>query len=262
MSGFTREWLALRAPFDTEARSEELARRFIGAWTRRPRIADLGAGAGANVQYLARLAPPEIIWRLFDSDAALLAEAARNAGSLGSLEILHGDLSHDLARMLDGVNAVSASAVMDLASAPWFDGLAEIAAKRRLPLLFALSVDGRLAFSPKDARDGPVVAAFARDQHRDKGLGPALGPDAPRHMAERLSALGARVTLAPSDWRIPAGASPMLAAMVEGIASAASQASPDDAADFTAWAKRRKRAIERHALSLVVGHQDLLALWP
>ena len=262
LSGFSREWLALRAPFDTQARSEELARRFIAAWTLRPRVADLGAGTGANIRYLARLAPPGVIWRLFDSDAALLAEAARNTASLGSLEILHGDLARDLSRTLDGLNALSASAMMDLVSARWFDGLAAAAVKRRLPLLFALSIDGRLAFFPDDEIDGVVAAAFARDQHRDKGFGAALGPDAPRYMAERLGDLGARVTLVPTDWRIPANAPLMLSAMVEGIANAASQASAEDAAAFAAWAKRRHEAIGRNALTLVVGHQDLLAIWP
>ncbi len=85
-----------------------------------------------------------------------------------------GDLARDLEALTAGADALTASALMDLVSASWFDTLAAIAASRRLPLLFTLSVDGRHVLTPEDTDDGRVFTAFAQDQRRDKGLGHAL----------------------------------------------------------------------------------------
>jgi len=249
---FSSEWLALRAPFDTRARDAGLARRFATALPPSPLIVDLGAGTGANALTLAPLLP-QARFRLVDNDPALLAIARARL----PCETVQADLTGDLAALLDGADAVSASALMDLVSASWFDALAAQAAKRRLPLLFTLNVDGRHAFTPADSGDAAVFAAFARDQGRDKGFGPALGADALRYMRERLSSLGARVSLAPSDWHVSDDGRALLSAFLDGMAEAATRAAPADAAAIAGWLKRR----QAQAPSLTVGHQDLLALW-
>lgn len=261
MSGFTRAWLALREPFDRRSRSEALARAFAAALSADARVVDLGAGAGANMRYLAPLVRPSVQWRLVDSDASLLAAAGDLLPRDRSVETMQIDLSRDLAAALDGADAVTASALMDLVSANWLDTLSEIAARRRLPLLFALSADGKRTFAPADEADPMVLAAFRSHQLGDKGFGSALGPEAPSRMKSRLEALGAEVRIAASDWRIGRDAPSMLAAMIDGIAAAAGEVAPDRIDDIAAWRRRRHDARARASLSMVVGHKDVVALW-
>src|SRR5690242_7045862 len=77
MSGFSRDWLQLRAPFDLAARSGALAEAFAAAVRRakhRPlRLIDLGAGIGGNARALAPLVAIDQAWELVDNDAMLLA---------------------------------------------------------------------------------------------------------------------------------------------------------------------------------------------
>ncbi len=254
---FSAAWLALRAPFDGKARSTALARQFVVALPPSPLIVDLGSGTGANALALAPLVGRQARFRLVDNDPALL-EIAR---SRLPCEVVQADLTRDLATMLDDAQAVTASALMDLVSSQWFDALAGLAASRHLPLLFTLSVDGRHALTPADTDDGRVLAAFARDQRQDKGFGPALGPEAPRHMHDRLVALGARVSLARSDWTADRDGPELMRAFIDGMAEAAARAAPAEAAAIASWRKRRQAQIDEGAFSLTVGHQDLLATW-
>jgi hypothetical protein len=258
MTGFSPDWLALRAAADMEARDAALAQRFVAALPVSPLIVDLGAGTGANAAALVPLVGPMARFRLVDNDRALL-EIARMRSP--QFETVVGDLARDLDRLTAGADAITASALMDLVSDTWFDTLAAMAASRRLPLLFTLSVDGRHALIPEDADDGPVFAAFAQDQMRDKGLGPALGPDAPRHMRERLTMLGARVSLARSDWQIGRDGHALMAAYIGGVAEAAARAAPAEGPAIAAWRTRRQKVVGDGSLSITVGHQDLLALW-
>jgi SAM-dependent methyltransferase len=261
MTGFSPGWLALRAPFDGQARDRALAQSFAAALPRAPLIVDLGAGTGTNVLALAPLAGPGTRFRLVDNDRALLDIArARLADSI-QFETMHGDLDRDFERLTADAGAITASALMDLVSATWFDALTAQAASRRLPLFFTLTVDGRHEFMPADGDDGPVFAAFARDQRRDKGLGPALGPDAPRHMHDRLIMLGARVSTADSDWKIGGDGRELASSYIRGVAEAAARAAPADAAAISAWLGLRQKQIADGSLAITVGHKDLLALW-
>jgi hypothetical protein len=261
MTGFSPAWLDLRAPFDGRARDTALAQKFVAALPRSPLIVDLGSGAGANVLALAPLSAPGTRFRLVDNDRALLEIARVRLTGLIPFEIAPGDLTHDIDGAIAGADAITASALMDLVSAPWFDDLAAAAVSRRLPLFFTLTVDGRHELIPADGGDGRVFAAFSRDQRRDKGFGPALGPDAPRHMHDRLTALAARVSLADSDWKIGSDGRELMAAFVAGVAEAAVRTAPAEAATTASWLERRQKQIADGSLSLTVGHQDLLALW-
>lgn len=254
---FSSHWLALRAPFDARARNAGLVRQFVTALPAAPLIVDLGSGTGANALALASLVGHQARFRLVDHDPRLL-EIARSRLHCEAVPV---DLNRDLARLLDDADAITASALMDLVSASWFDGLADLAAARQLPLLFTLSVDGRHMMTPAHTDDSRVFTAFARDQRRDKGFGPALGPEAPRHMHARLAALGARASLAASDWTIGRDGADLMAALIEDISEAAARAAPADAGPIASWRKQRQIQIDDGALALTVGHQDLLALW-
>ena len=109
-------------------------------------------------------------------------------------------------------------------------------------LLFALSVDGRHRWTPRDRHDADVGALFAAHQRRDKGFGPALGAArrtgaAARRCAPPATACTARA--ATGGWTAARDAGTRCAlqrAMVDGIAGAACEQDPAAAARVQALA--------------------------
>lgn len=253
---FSAAWLALREPADRRARNPDLraaAGAFLAA-VPAPLVLDLGCGTGATRRALAADAPGDARWRLVDHDAGLLAEAAREGG-----EPVSADLADVPALPFDGVRLVTASALLDLASAAWIEAVAARAAGAGAGVYATLSYDGQFHWEPSRSEDAEVIAAFNRHQRRDKGLGgPALGPEAPAALAAALAARGYAVRTAPSAWvlRAPADA-PLLAALAEGVAAAAAE---EGAAEAGAWGQARRAA--RAGVSATVGHVDLLAVPP
>lgn len=287
MSGFATGWLALREPYDHAARSAALDRHFAGTLRDTTgggavALVDLGGGIGSTVRALAPLIGGRQDWTVVDHDPGLLdalpsamadwATARGLAAVTGArkVSITGEDLalsvtgrSADLAAgplpdLLADAVGVTASALLDLVSAAWLEQLA--AALDGRPALFALSYDGRLAFDPPDPLDNDVRDLFDRHQRRDKGLGPALGPDS-ANVAERiLTGRGHGVSRAESPWRLGDGDSTLSGELIEGFAAAASEQAPDRAAELAAWRMRRLAAVESGGVRLTVGHVDLLAL--
>jgi SAM-dependent methyltransferase len=262
MSGFAKDWLALREPYDHAARSAALASRFAAALGPAPRLLDLGCGTGANLRYLApRLASGQG-WLCVDHDRDLLTEAAavlgrwqHETGWQGGIAFEPHDLADDLESLPVGTG-VTASALLDLTSAAWLDRLAGRC--RQTPLLIALSFDGRLSWRPALAEDELVAARFVAHQRTDKGFGQALGPDAAAHLAGRLETQGHRVTTATSDWQLGPADRPLLEPMLGGIVGAAGAIDQDRR--LAQWAEIRRSQLDRGELGLTVGHIDLLAL--
>lgn len=256
MSGFSADWLALRAGADARARDPALLARLADHPGDGPlRILDLGAGTGANLRALAPLIGAPQHWVLADGDAALLQRAAPAGGA--TLERRVVDLASGLEALFDPPpDLVTASALLDLCGAAWLNRLAGCAAACGAVLHAALSYDGREAWEPAHPLDSEVLAAFHADQRRDKGLGPALGPDAHGYLAERLRRRGYRVHAAPSDWRLalPADAA-LIRALADGTAAAVAHALGGARAG-------RWRAARAEARGVLIGHRDLLALPP
>lgn len=255
---FSETWLALRAGYDTTARSPVLERelaRWAAARTaaagRALSVVDLGAGTGNNQRHLAPRLPVEQSWTLVDADPALL-EAARRADP--SVAVRGVDLAADLeAAIPETTDLVTASALIDLVSAGWLERLLARVDAVGAALLVVLTYDGRTAWQPPDPVDGRVVELVNRHQRTDKGFGPALGPDAGPALA-RLA--GARVSQATSDWVIAPNDAPMRSALVEGWTAAAIEISPGEATEIDAW---RSRSLGRQA-RLTVGHLDQLVM--
>ena len=257
MSGFSAEWLALRGSFDAAGRSRHLAESFAEAIGAEGPIVDLGAGTGANLRYLRGIVGSDRRWRLAEMDAGLLAQAPVGPG----IEHWQCDLRWALDDLLQDAAGVTGSALLDLVSASWMMQLASIMARRRLPALFALSYDGRIAFAPADPLDEVVVEAFNRHQATDKGFGPALGPEAVRHLRAALRAAGAAVVAERSDWTIAPSDAVMALAMIEGLVAPALAMAPANPEAIADWARRRRTRIADAALAITVGHRDLLATW-
>lgn len=285
---FDSDWLTLRESFDHAARSVALARRLVERLPQRPRLLDLGAGTGSLFRFLAPIIGRRQDWILMDADDALLEDAfgrtaawARRQGfaatspgdalhvvtprGLWRMQAVQSDLTPSpgaLRRTLPlagEVDAIVCSALIDLVSSAWmarqFDAL-------RVPFLACLTVDGRDAWAPAHPADALVHSAFRRDQSRDKGFGPALGPAAPSVALKLLAARGFVTASAASDWPIPRTALRMQRAMIDGTADAARNARPARAAAIAEWQEARLRQAMRARLAIRIGHRDILALPP
>ena len=283
--GFGLDWLRLREPHDLRARSRDLARQFGKAVRARAGnetadVVDLGAGSGANFRALAPLISGDQHWRLVDHDRALLAHQAaeiaqwaRGQGwrvthgsnvvtisALGSRWQAHGvefDLSRDLPSLPLSAHGVTCAALLDLVSPAWLEGLADRIAAARVPFLAASNVDGRRHWEPTHPEDAAIARAFADHQHREKGFGPALGPDAPAKLETLFRARRYRVTTIAGEWRLGAADPVMLAALVDGTAEAASETDP--AQSWGRWRADRRASLAEGMLRLAVGHVDILA---
>jgi SAM-dependent methyltransferase len=250
---FDLAWLALREPADAAARDPGLLEAAIAhlAGEAAPRVLDLGCGSGATCRAFAGR-PRGVRWRLVDNDPVLLAAASRACGA--GVEVVRQDLA-DIERLpLEGVRLVTASALLDLCSRAWIGALASRLAAAEIGVYAALSYDGRLRWEPAAEGDAAVVTAFNRHQRRDKGLGPALGPEGAASLAAELGRRGYRVGTAPSPWRLGPAEAALQRAMIDGVARAAGEV------ELAAggWAQARRAA--SGASTCIVGHLDVLAL--
>jgi SAM-dependent methyltransferase len=252
LPSFSAEWLALREPADAAARSTELADALApGA----RRIVDLACGTGANIRFLAPRLPRASDWLAVDNDARLLAALAPPAGT--KVSMLQLDLAHALDDVpLTGCHLVTASALLDLVSAPWLARLAARCAEAGADVLFALTYDGRIEWSPAEEGDDRVRELVNRHQLRDKGFGAALGPGAAAAAVETLRVLGYEVRTAPSDWVLGLQSSPLQTVLIDGWASAAAEIAPAEGDPLRRWARRRRAHVADGRSTLRVGHVD------
>lgn len=257
--GFSADWLTLRRAADGRARSQRLiAQAFQSAPpdVQPMRIVDLGAGTGATLAALSGLDPRRQAWTLVDADPALLARVPAPEDSCITVATRVADLSGPDPFWEEAPHLVTASALFDLAGAPFIDALAAALAEASAPLLAMLSYDGTLQMSPPHGSDTAVRDAFNADQRSGKGLGgTALGPDAAGVLALALTRQNFCVTMVASPWRLTAerdGA--LIAKTLEGIAQAARERIAPATVDT--WLDARLNGTQ----AITVGHVDLLAI--
>lgn len=253
MSGFSADWLSLRATADDRAINPAVAARLADTLgcRRELRIVDLGAGTGATLRRVAPRLPARQHWQLVDNDPALLARI-RPPGGVGVATAVV-DLAGDLdALFAPPPDLVTASAFFDLAGAAWIDAFVERLAGTGGAVYATLTYDGRELWEPAHRLDMAALVAFHADQQRDKGLGFALGPDAPAYLAHRLREAGYAVETGPSDWRLVAPRDArLIAALAQGSAEAITPSLGEEA---RIWADARLTA---RAVS--IGHLDIFA---
>lgn len=258
---FSADWLSLREPFDRAARAVEPKARFRQwlATQRHGTIIDLGGGTGSTVRAIdpdARLA-----WLVVERDQALIAEGRR---LMPALDYLEADLQQNLDTLLpDECMAITASALIDLVSLRWLEGLVELCSKRRLPLYIALTYDGRQRWRPGDIFDAEAKRLFNRHQCGDKGFGPALGPKACDALRDLLDNRNGEIVEGESSWKIEPHDRAIQSALLEGYRTAAFEiAEPAQMGEIEAWSEARQTRIDKGVSRHSVGHRDFLWIPP
>jgi hypothetical protein len=260
-------WLGLREAADAAARARELVRQLrarlpAGSWL----IHDLACGSGAMGRWLAPLLPGSQRWVLHDRDADLLALAAVEVP--GSAADGHGvevetrvsDVTQLAPTDFAGATLVTASALLDLLTWDELAALTRACAGAGCPVLFTLSVTGRVRLVPADPLDARVASAFDAHQRRRTPRGQLLGPDAVAAAREGFRRLGAEVVVKPSAWRLGATDSDLAVEWLTGWVDAACAQEPALIRDADRYRRRRLGEAAAGALAVTVGHADLLVL--
>ena len=261
MSGFSINWLDLREPADMAARDKTLAAQVVEYLhtdaDRSPVIVDLGSGTGSTLRALTLLGAKQCVWRLIDHDPALLNEALRRHGQHEIIEDYEADLLDIDALPLGAATLLSASALFDLASADLVDHLVEKLARQASAFYAALNYDGRTQWTPAHPFDQHVLQAFNEDQRRDKGLGPALGPQSSAHLQQALERAGYHVQIADSAWDLGPAQQQLVADLIRGIKGAVAAGYGLDKQSLDDWeAFRLENSVTGRC---IIGHLDVLA---
>jgi len=281
MNDFSPEWLRLREPADHRSRSAEItsavARLF--ADRRNMSIVDLGSGLGSNLRALAPALPCDQSWRLVDHDPHMLdaarEELARWAPARGdgdALVLQPGGqrvavTTHclDLAHAVDALfeprpDLVTAAALFDLVSADWIDKLVDAAERHRVPVYAALTYDGDDWGEPAHPLDEAMLEALHVHQHRDKGFGPAAGPDGIAIMRQRFASRRFDVQTARSSWVLDDGDAAMLTMLGDGVIQAVRETGFLGADELREWRHAHMPDGRWRGVRWTVGHVDLLAV--
>ena len=264
----TPSWLELREAADSSARAPELVGRLCrriaaeAGWS----IHDLACGSGAMGRWLAPLLPGPQHWVLHDRDADLLAIAATNVpgpaadGNDVMVETRVSDVTRLTPDDLAGTTLVTASALLDLLTWDELTRLIHACSGAGCPVLFALSVTGRVQLLPPDPLDARISAAFNAHQRRRTARGRLLGPDAVEAAVEGFRRLGAEVVVRPSPWCLGPAESDLAVEWVTGWIDAACEQEAELAPDAELYRRRRLREAAAGSLAVTVAHADLLVL--
>lgn len=262
MSGFDKDWLALREPADRAARHDglvaDLARHL--ADMENARILDIGCGTGSTWRSLKDRMPGEVGWTLLDHDPGLLEEAQRRIGQDSQVAFRRHDLNDIDGLPLESVDVVTASALFDLCSERFCEAVAGRLASARIGLYAALNYDGIMDWSLPHPLDERMVDLFNRHQRTDKGFGTALGPDATSCLARQFAARGYDVRIGNSPWRMDASSTALQVELLNGLRRPLLEMSELSEKEVDDWLEYRLAAIGQPGSSCRVGHTDLLAL--
>jgi hypothetical protein len=217
-------------------------------------------------RWLAPLLAGPQHWVLHDRDADLLARAESDVpdpaadGAAVTVETSLSDVTRLGREELAASDLITASALLDLLTEDELAALVGACARARCPVLFALSVTGRVQLLPADPLDSRVAASFDAHQRRVTSRGRLRGPDAVGTAVAAFGKLGAETVVESSPWRLGAEDADLAAEWFAGWIGAACEQDPDLAADAERYSRRRLWEAETGCLTVIVGHADLLVL--
>ncbi len=268
MSGFSIEWLNLREASDHRARDRHLLKTTAN-WlndlkSKDKVIVDLGSGTGSTIRGLQRSTTlaPSIQWRLVDNDPELLAEAINRHSEEYSIEGFLVDLSATHKLPLESVSLITASALLDLVSGNFIRNLCQLIKEKNegRPLGFysALNYDGCIKWTPFHPLDAAIAMNFNTDQRRDKGFGPALGPDATDFLKTQFHSTKFQCLSAKSPWLLGSADYLLTESLINGISGVAIQTDGLTNSDIQDWKTFRIKNVRTGTCYL--GHTDVLVL--
>jgi hypothetical protein len=254
------DWLDLREPADAAARSRDLVRQLRDRLPYRGSLVihDLACGSGSMTRWLAPLLRRPQRWILHDRDPDLLSLAV--AGVTDQVGTRLGDVTRLDREDLAGAGLITASALLDLLTEEELAALMATCAGAGCPVLLTLSVTGCVQLLPSDPLDARIAAAFDAHQRRTTLRGRLLGPDAVDAAVEGFRRLGAEVIVEPSPWQLGAAERDLAIEWLAGWLDAACEQEPELVAAVDLYRRRRVREAEAGALTVTVGHDDLLVL--
>ena len=268
MSGFSIEWLNLREASDHKARDRHLlktAANWLNDLKSKDKvIVDLGSGTGSTIRGLQRYTElaPSIQWRLVDNDPELLAEAIHRHSEEYSIENFLVDLSKTQKLPLKSVSLITASALLDLVSGDFIRDLCQLIKEKNedRPLGFysALNYDGCIKWTPFHPLDAAILMNFNTDQRRDKGFGPALGPDATDFLKTQFHSTKFKCLSAKSPWLLGSADYLLTESLINGISGVAIQTDGLTNSDIQDWKTFRIENVRTGTCYL--GHTDILVL--
>ena len=268
MSGFSIEWLNLREASDHKARDRHLlktAANWLNDLKSKDKvIVDLGSGTGSTIRGLQRYTTlaPSIQWRLVDNDPELLAEAVHRHSEEYSIESFLVDLSATQKLPLESVSLITASALLDLVSSNFIRDLCQLIKEKNedRPLGFysALNYDGCIKWTPFHPLDAAILMNFNTDQRRDKGFGPALGPDATDFLKTQFHSSKFQCLSAKSPWLLGSADYLLTESLINGISGVAIQTDGLTNSDIQDWKTFRIENVRTGTCYL--GHTDIVVL--
>ncbi|MFJ8579675.1 methyltransferase domain-containing protein [Micromonospora sp. NPDC093277] len=255
------DWLRLREPADAAARSADLVdavRRRLPA-DRPVVVHDLGSGTGSMARWLAPRLPGPQHWVLHERDPDLLALAAAEWDTAGLVTVATrgSDITRLRAADLADAHLITASALLDMLTADEVERTVAACAGRLT--LFALTVVGRVEFTPADPLDEDLTAAFNAHQRRTVDGRILLGPDAVAVTVAAFRRRGIDVQVRPSPWRLGPEQPALTVEWLTGWLDAAVEERPDLAGAARAYRDRRLAEAASGRLRVVLHHADLLA---
>lgn len=263
------EWLALREPADTAARSAGLVEVLRPCLpTDGIVIHDLGCGTGSMARWLAPHLDGPQRWVLHDRDGELLELAAANPparladGSSVTVETRLDDITRLDPGDLTGASLITASAVLDMFTEVELGRFVALCAGAGCPALITLTVVGHVELTPAEALDLQVMEAFNAHQRRRTAAGRLLGPDAAGAAVLAFKELGLEVRVRPSTWQLGPQHSELAVQWLTGWVEAACEQAPALAEAAEPYIERRRVDVVAGSCSITVHHQDLLALHP
>lgn len=285
--GFSADWLALREDADHRARNLQLTHQLI-EWTEpldNLHVVELGAGTGSNFRYLSPRLGHAQHWTLYDNDPLLLSAMTQRLrgwcdqhgyGFRADAYSVQVDAEHfnaqvtwqqcDLANSLTTLplaetHLVTGSALLDLTSAAWLELLARYCIVHHCASLFVLNYNGHVQWHEPLPTDAQITDLLNAHQLKDKGFGPALGPQAHAFFEENLSTRH-RVFTGDSHWQLDHESLDLQQALVNGWGPAAIEQDSTAQPMVAEWMEQRTAAVTEKQSSLRVGHTDVLGLPP
>jgi len=261
------DWLVVRAAVDARTRSTGLVEQLADILPPGPQVVhDLGSGTGAMMRWLApQLSGPQH-WVLHDGDPGILEhrdpDPVLDAG--GRAVIIRTSVEHiaDLdTAAIDGATLVVASALLDVITAGEASTIIDACIAVGAPVLFSLTVAGRVEFDPPHEADQVFATAFNAHQRRTADGRSLLGPDAVGAVKQLLRAAGWHVRTVGTPWDLTSLDGVLIVEWLDGWLAAAVEQEPALRELADEYRANRGRQLAAGALRVVVHHRDVLA-WP